>query len=117
MVTETSRYAEQVIAHSVVTSKSRRRHWIATTTTKMERFFGIRFTMGLVKKACIEDYWSTDPEIATPIFNSTMPRHRFELMLRFWHFSDNESAVDGDCKRQTNFVKLLSSIHLGFEPS
>ena len=32
----------------------------------------------------------------TPIFNSTMPRDRFELLLHFWHFSDNESAVNGD---------------------
>ena len=41
MVTETNRYAEQVIAHSVVTAKSRMRRWIATTTTKMKRFLGI----------------------------------------------------------------------------
>ena len=52
-ITETSRYAEQVIAHSVVTSKSRRRRWIATTATKMKKFLGILFTMGLVKKACV----------------------------------------------------------------
>ena len=26
-----------------------------------------------------------------------MPRDRFELLQRFWHFSDNKSAVDGDC--------------------
>ena len=68
MVTETNRYAEQVIAHSVVTSKSKKRHWIATTTTKTKRFLGILFKMCLVKKAGIEDYWSTDPVIATPIF-------------------------------------------------
>jgi len=72
------------------------RRWVATTTTEMKKFLGILFTMGLVKKASIESYWSTDPVIATPIFNSTMPRDRFELLLRFWHFNDNESAVDGD---------------------
>ena len=71
MVTETNRYAEQVIAHSVVTAKSRMRHRIATI--EMKRFLRILFTMGLVKKACINDFWSTDPVIATPIFNSTMP--------------------------------------------
>ena len=96
MVTETNRYAEQIIAHSVVTAKSRMRRWVATTNTEKKRFLGILFTMGLVKKACIENYWSTDPVIKTPIFNSTMPRDRFELLLRFWYFSDNESAVDGD---------------------
>ena len=72
------------------------RRWIATTITEIKKFLEILFTMGLVKTAWIEDYWSTDPIIATPIFNSTMPRDMCELLLRFWHFSDNESAVDGD---------------------
>ena len=73
MVTETNRYAEQVMAYLVVNAKSKMRHWIATTNTEMKRFLGILFTMGLVKKACIDNYWSTDPIIVTPIFNSTMP--------------------------------------------
>ena len=71
MVTETNRYAEQVMADSVVTAKSKMRHSIANTNTQIKRFLGILFTVGLVKKACIDDYWSTDPVIATPIFNST----------------------------------------------
>ena len=50
MVTETNRYAEQIIAHSVVTAKSRMKHWVATTNTEMKRFLGILFTMSLVKK-------------------------------------------------------------------
>ena len=41
MVTETKRYAEQVIAHSVVTAKSGMRRWVATTNTEMKRFLGI----------------------------------------------------------------------------
>ena len=97
MVTETNRYAEPVIAPSVVTAKSRMRRWVATTNTKMKRFVRILFKMALVKKACTEVYWSTDPVIATPIFNFTMPQDRFELLQHFWHFHDNESAVDGDC--------------------
>ena len=96
IVTETNRYAEQVMAHLVVTAKTKMRRWIAATNTEMKRFLEILFTMGLVKKACIDDYWSTDPVIATPIFNSTMPQDRFELLLLFWHFIDNECAVDGD---------------------
>ena len=81
MVTETNRYVEQVMAHLVVTPKSKMRSWITATNTEMKRFLGILFTMGLVKKACIDNYWSTDHVIATPIFNSTMSRDRFELLL------------------------------------
>ena len=95
MVTETNRDAEQVIAESVLTPKSRMRRWVSTTITEMKRFLGLIFTMGLVKKVRIEEYWCTDLT-ATPIFNSTMPRDRFELLLRFWHFSNNDFAVDGD---------------------
>ena len=51
MVTERNRYAEQIIAHSAVTAKSRIRRWVATTNTEMKRFLGILFTMGLVKKS------------------------------------------------------------------
>ena len=79
MVTETNRYAEQVMA--IQTAKSKMKRWIATTYTEMKRFLGILFIMGLVKKACLDDYWSTDPVIATPIFNSIMPQDRFELLL------------------------------------
>ena len=50
IVTETNRNAEQIIAHSVVTAKSRMRRWVATTNTEMKRFLGVLFTMGLVKK-------------------------------------------------------------------
>ena len=108
MVTKRNRYAEQIIAHSVVTAKSRMKRWVATTNTEMKRFLGILFTMGLVKKACTESYWSTDPVIATPTFNSTMPRDRFELLLRFWQFSDNESAVDGD--RLSKLRKICNAL-------
>ena len=66
------------------------------------------FYNGFGKKACIEDYWSTDRVIVTPIFNSTMPRDRFELLLRFWHFSDNESAVDGD--RSSKLRKICNAL-------
>ena len=92
--TETIRYAEQVIAASAVKSRSRIKRWAATTTTEMKQFLGLIFIMGLVKKPRIEDYWSINPVMATPIFNSAMPLDRFELLLRFWHFCDNEVAVE-----------------------
>ena len=76
MVTETNRYAEQVIAALLVKSKSRTKCWAATTMTEMKKFLGLIFIMGLVKKPRIEDYWSTDPMMVTPVFNSTMPRDK-----------------------------------------
>ena len=96
MATETNRYAEQVIAASVLKSKSRMKRWAATAMTEMKKYLGLIFIMSLVKKPRIENYWSTDPEMATPIFNSTVPRDRFELFLRFWHFCNDEVAVESN---------------------
>ena len=92
-----NRYAEQMIAHSVANAKSKMRCWVAITTTEMNRFLGILFTMGLVKKACIEDSWSSDPVIATTIFNLQCNDLCLSYCCVFWHLCDNESAVDGDC--------------------
>jgi len=52
--------------------------------------------MGLVKKSRLSEYWSTDPMIATPFFNAVRPRDRFELLLRCWHLSNNNLAVEED---------------------
>ena len=59
-----------MIAHLVVTAKTRMRRCIAITNMEMKRFSGILFTMGLVIKAYLEDYWSTDPVIVRlPYYN------------------------------------------------
>jgi len=42
------------------------------------------------------NHWSTDPVIATPLLNKIMPRNRFELLLKFWHFAENSVAEHGD---------------------
>jgi len=52
--------------------------------------------MGLVTKPSIEDYWSTDPLLSTPLISSIMSRDRCEVLLRFWHFDYNEDAVEDD---------------------
>jgi len=96
MVTETNRYAEQFLETNELKPQSRMRRWSPTDVTEMKHFVAILFIMGLVKKPAIEDYWTTVWPIATPCVNSIMPRDRFELLLKFWHFSDNEKATEGD---------------------
>ena len=96
MVTETNRYAEQFLQAKHLKPKSRMHRWHATDATEMKKFLGILYTMGIVKKPFIENYWSTDPVLATPLVNSIMARDRFELLLKFWHFSNNETVAEGD---------------------
>ena len=73
MVTETNRYAEQVLAQIVVNQKSRIRCYVATTAKEMKRFLEFVFATGLQKWACIEDHLSTDPVLVTPTGHSIMP--------------------------------------------
>ena len=95
MVMETNRYANDLLSKSTVKDKSRLKRWINTTNTEMKKFIGLLFIMGLVKKSRLVEYWSTDAIIATPFFNQIMPRDRFELLLRYWHFCNNDLASDG----------------------
>ena len=42
----------------------------------------------------MDDYWSTNPLLETPIFRKTMTRNRFKQILLFLHFSNNSSRPD-----------------------
>ena len=46
--------------------------------------------MGIIYKPQIPLYWSTDPLYNTAIFSEIMNRNRFYLLLKFFHFNDNE---------------------------
>ena len=75
---------------------SKFRNWSPTDPSEMRKFIGILLNMGLVRKPSVEDYWSTDPVLATPVVSSVMPRDRFEVLMRMWHFANNEDTVPGD---------------------
>ena len=49
-----------------------------------------------MKKPTLASNWSTRASIETPHFARTMPRNRFELLKRYFHFSDNETADTSD---------------------
>ena len=60
--------------------------WKSIAPTEMLRWLSLTFLMGLIKKPSINDYWSTQPEMATPIFPATMARDRFKAILRSVYF-------------------------------
>ena len=94
------------------------RRWSPTDATEMRKFLGIIFIMGVVKKPTIEDCWSIDPVLAIPLVNSVMPRDRFELLLKFWHFSNNDQAPENDrlYKLQSLWDALLLHFQKVFTP-
>ncbi|XP_049812674.1 piggyBac transposable element-derived protein 4-like [Schistocerca nitens] len=89
MVTETNRYARQVIQSTHLSPNSRLKQWQPTTVAEMRAFIAAVLNMGLIKKPTIFSYWSTDANLLTPWFSQMFSRNRFQLLLRFFHFVDN----------------------------
>ena len=56
----------------------------------MLKFLGILIEMGLVQMPKLEQYWSNSQLYGSEIIRSAMARGRFELLLKFSHFSDNK---------------------------
>lgn len=96
LVEETNRYANQSIEQDTITTHSRSSKWIETNASEMSAFIGLLLSMGLVKKPSIEAYWNTSTKTRlfhTPNFSSVFTRNRFQLLLKYLHCNDNNTAV------------------------
>ena len=62
--------------------------------------------MGIVKKPAVSDFWSTDPLIQTPLFNSVMKRNRYQQILRFLHFNNNEQGPNPHDPNRDRMYKI-----------
>lgn len=56
----------------------------------MKSFIAIILLMGIIHKPSIDMYWVTDELLCTPVFSKIMTRNRFQLILKFLHFNNNE---------------------------
>nr|CAI5824192.1 unnamed protein product [Callosobruchus analis] len=53
--------------------------------------------MGLVRLATMDRYWSKKKKIyQNSLVGQIMSRNRFELLLKMWHFTDNDTCPEGD---------------------
>ena len=99
IVTETNRYADKWIEdhqeHLAQHPNSRVHVWIKqgnTNRTEIKAFLSICINFGLLKKSATHHYWdSTNPSQATPWFIEHFNRDRFQLLLKFLHFADNDN--------------------------
>lgn len=91
IVCETNRFADQFIEKNELTPRSRAQDWKATTVEEMFLFLAILLYEGIIKKPVENWYWTRQESIATPFISQIMPRKRFELIMKFLHFSNNES--------------------------
>ena len=93
LVSETNLYAQQYFERvGVLQQYSRATAWFPVTTDEIKTFIGLPLLTGLVdKKGDIAKYWTKEKTLATPFFNATMSRNRYQLISRFLHCSDNNS--------------------------
>ena len=90
LVEQTNLYAAQYKASNPnLPPNSRASSWVETTRDEMKKFLALSFLMGVVRKLEVSDYCSTNPLLKGSIFNSVMPRNRFQSILQFLHFADN----------------------------
>lgn len=97
IVDQTNLYATQeLIGGNDISAGSRNHAWAPTNKEEMMIFLALVGWMGLVKLPAIRDYWRNDELYGIPLARKIMPRNRFELMLKFIHFSDNSEAPPDD---------------------
>lgn len=113
MVTETNRTAHQTISARRLSRRSRLRDWVPTTAAEMKKFLGLLLYMGLVSLPRISDYWSSSTLYKNSVAPQTMSRNRFQILLRFWHFNDNENP--GENGRLAKVAPLLSLLNRLFK--
>ncbi|XP_068097888.1 piggyBac transposable element-derived protein 4-like [Hyperolius riggenbachi] len=90
IVEETNRYARQQLA-APQERFARGRKWEPVTKEDLWLFFSLIILQGVVGKPMQKWYWSTNKIIATPFFGSVMPEYRFSLIMKFLHFSNNDT--------------------------
>ena len=103
IVQETNRYAAQQIVKSHVLRSSRLRKWKDISAKELEVFFGLLMHTGTISLPSIEYYWKTSEGYNLDFWKKRMSRNRFQLILRFLHFN-NEEQVDGRLSK----INLLS---------
>lgn len=59
-------------------------------------FLATSMLMARNKKLEINEYWSTDPLLMSPIFNTILSRDKYLIILLMLHCCNNENQISGD---------------------
>ena len=118
IVLETNKNADQVLSKFRLTKSSRLSKWTLTDATEIKHFLSLLIWMGLVQMPSLKDYWSFKIIYKNIVAKNIMSRNRFELILRFWNFLDNEQAPENDriFKVQNLIHKIVNNFQNAMEP-
>ena len=76
----------------------------------MKAWISIYLNMGLITKPNINCYWSADPVLSTPFFQSVMSRTRF--LQIYLHFADSSCAPPHDSADYNKLYKIQPFLDL-----
>lgn len=113
IVEQTNLYATQTLLSVDAAPSSRTHAWEPVTPEEMKKFLGIVMYMGIVNLPTIADYWSTDLLFKNEIIPKVMSRNRFQIILKFIHFANNEENLSND--RLFKIRELSEKLILNFK--
>lgn len=105
-VLETNRNAANFIRQSKKRTY-RLNQWSDTNSNEVWNFFAIVLYMGIVKYPKISNYWEKNILYNNSLVPSVMSRNRFQLLLRFVHFADNDLAEDDRLYKIKNLMNMM----------
>lgn len=89
IVDQSNLFAQQYIANNPNANFAPPFEWTPVTVEEFKTFLGLTLNMGLTQINEVQAYWSTNPIYHMPLYSSVMSRTRYEMIMRFLHFSDN----------------------------
>lgn len=94
---ETNRYGAESIPN-----------WDPINTNDLHRLFALVMLTGIIRKPTLKSYWTVDPKLSTPYFNSIMTRDKFLRILAALHFVDNTLPSTSRSNKIDPILKLLT---------
>ncbi|XP_022831449.1 piggyBac transposable element-derived protein 4-like isoform X2 [Spodoptera litura] len=103
IVTETNRYAHQVIdaerEAGTLKASSRLHSWTDTNADEIMTLFGMLMYMAIDLRSSITEYWSSDDVLHLPGFKRLITYNRYILLNKFLHFVDNSADASQPMSR------------------
>lgn len=93
VVTETNRYAHQLLSNRAPKKRAPMAKWKDCTKEEIKKFLGILMIMGICALPKRQMYWSKNPMYGNVVIRKTMPRDRFDCLMKCLHFHDNNVPV------------------------
>ncbi|KAJ8969421.1 hypothetical protein NQ314_001762 [Rhamnusium bicolor] len=91
---KTNRYAAQEKAKSRH-KKARIQNWKDTDQAEMKKILGCILWMEILSLPSIFSYWSKNFRYHNNL-RYVLPRNRFQMLLKSWHFADNTAQYNAD---------------------